>query len=348
MADRSRLICVAVAAGLALVTSGCGGSAPSASAPSTTAHSPTVPNPFTVVAHYSASSLGLKNPRDLAIGPNGNLYVTDATNRVTVVSPAGKVLRRWGKKGTAPGEFSFVTVDPKDPPDIAASIFVGPSGNVYVSDSGNARVEVFSPTGTFLRKMGGFGGANGQFLLPYDLAVDANGDVYVADNQSSTLTKLSPTGKALWQVGGPTFSSSQLQGELHLASIDPHGRLVASSDSKQAIVYVDHAGHEVDSFHTAGDFPAHVAPCDVTIDGAGHAFVTSCGASGGCGGSEPAPCTLHYELVFDRTHRLVGAWYHTPFLADPGLSPRFGPHGEVFAIGADGSILKLRVKLSSA
>jgi hypothetical protein len=93
--------------------------------------------------------------------------------------------------------------------------------------------------------------------------------------------------------------------------------------------------------------------CDVTVDGAGYTFVASCGSSapggiGGCGGFHPTACSDHFELIFDHTHRLVGAWYKTPFLSDPGLSPRFGPRGEIFAIGADGSILKLKVALPGA
>jgi DNA-binding beta-propeller fold protein YncE len=339
---------VANAALCALLIAGCGGTNHTAAAKLTAVR---VPNPFRIVARYSASSLGLKDPRDLAIGPDGNLYITDATDRVTVVSPAGKILRRWGKQGARPGEFSFAAVDPLDRTDIAASIAVGPGGKVYVSDSGNARIEIFSPTGTFLRKMGAFGTGNGQFILPYDLATDASGNVYVADERLSTVSKLSPDGRPLWQVGGNTTSAPDLQGEIHLTSRDSHGRLVASSDSQQAIVYVDSAGHEVDSFHTTGDFrEPGVGPCDVTVDGAGYTFVTSCGISNtkACGGYQPAPCSLHVELVFDRTHQLVGAWYHTSFLSDPGLSPRFGPRGEAFAIGADGSILKLKVDLRGA
>jgi hypothetical protein len=47
--------------------------------------------------------------------------------------------------------------------------------------------------------------------------------------------------------------------------------------------------------------------------------------------------------VFDRTHRLVAEWIgtHDPLLR----SPVFGPGGEVFALGRDGSILKLKVTL---
>jgi streptogramin lyase len=355
VADRVRFFWPTVLVGLAVGVSGCGGSG-HATSNQTSEASPTpvakktpphLPDPFRILARYSASSLGLRNPRDLAIGPSGNLYITDATNRVSVVSPAGKLIRRWGRQGAAPGDLSFVTVDPQDPTDIAASIVVGPKGNVYLSDSGNSRVEVFSPTGTFLRKLGGYGVGGGQFVLPYDLAVDANGDVYVADENQSTVSKLAPTGKPLWRIGGPTASNSQLQGEIHLASIDPHGRLVASSDSQEAIVYVDGAGHEVDAFHTTGSFPAaQVGPCNVTVDGAGYTFVGSCGSSytTGCGGSRTLRCVDDFEVVFDQSHRLVGAWYKSPFQ----LSPRFGPHGEAFTLGTDGSVLKLKVAVPGA
>lgn len=344
-----------VLVGLAVAVSGCGagGHAASTQAPKASAISAAkrsrrhVPNPFRIVARYSAASLELANPRDLAIGPDGNLYVTDARNRVVVVSPAGKVIRRWGKSGTAPGELSFVTVDPHDPTDIAASIVVGPRGNLYVSDSGNSRIEVFSPTGRFLRRLGGYGLGGNQFVLPYDLAVDASGDVYVADENESTVTKLSPTGKALWRIGGPTASGSQLQGEIHLASVDPHGRLVASSDTQEAIVYVDGAGAQVDYFRTTGSFPAtQVGPCSVTVDTAGYTFVGSCGSSytTGCGGSRKVRCVDDFQVVFDQSHRLVGAWYMSPF----ALSPRFGPRGEAFTLGTDGSVLKLKVTLPGA
>lgn len=61
-----------------------------------------LPNPFTVTRRFSAASLGLKQLLSLAIGPDGNFYVTDTTPSVAVISPRGKVLRRWGGPATAP------------------------------------------------------------------------------------------------------------------------------------------------------------------------------------------------------------------------------------------------------
>jgi DNA-binding beta-propeller fold protein YncE len=313
---------------------------------STGALTTAVSNPFTVVATYSAASLRLRNPRGLAFGPDGNLYVTDATDRVTVVSSGGTVIRRFGGPGKGPGLLTFVTKDPRDPTDLAASIAVGPDGKVYVSDSGNGRVEVFTPTGKFVRQVGSFGINAGQFQLPHDVAVDSTGDLYVVDEQFDTVSKFSPTGKFIWQIGGLAASDPQLRGaELHLASVDSHGRVVITSDAQEAILYIDGNGHKVDSFHTDSPFP-QVGPCNVTVDPAGYTFVTSCGGTytiGECG-TPDYPACHRFELVYDRTHRLVGAWYASPFL----LSPRFGPNGEVLTLGYDGSILELKVALPDA
>jgi hypothetical protein len=108
-----RMAVGAVMVGVAFLAVGCaagGGSAPSKQ-PGPAA-SRVLPAPFTVTARYAAKMLGLSHPDALAIGPDGNLYVTDLSQRVTVISPAGKVLRRWGKLGPGPGEFNFIAFDP--------------------------------------------------------------------------------------------------------------------------------------------------------------------------------------------------------------------------------------------
>jgi DNA-binding beta-propeller fold protein YncE len=238
----SRLAAAAVVGGLAVLGAGC---AANAAAPvggrpgSAAAASSALPNPFTILARYSAKSLGLDHPDALAIGPDGNLYVTDLSQRVSVISPGGKVLRRWGKPGTRPGEFKFITNDPTVPADVAGKIAVGRNGMVYISDSGNDRVQIFTPQGRFIRQFGSYGARKGQFFFPADLAVDGSGNVYVTDDQSQTLAKFSPSGKVIWQIGGSASSDQDLLGHQHLASIDAHGRLVMVNDDQGRVLYVN-------------------------------------------------------------------------------------------------------------
>jgi DNA-binding beta-propeller fold protein YncE len=331
---------------VAVVAVGCGGathgSSPSgsptnaATASSSSISSANVANPFTIVARYSAAFLGLKQPSDLAIGPDGNLYVTDfASQTVSAIAPAGKLLRRWETRGQGPGQFSFhmdVYANPK------ARIAVGPDGKVYVSDSGNCRVEVFSPTGAFIRQLGSCGSkTNYQFQEVAALAVDAGNDLYVGEDIGGAISKFSPTGKFVWRTGGFDSRDPDLR-TLYVTSVDSHGRLVAGTDA-QRIVYIDSHGRKVDAFGI--DLRFNDGPCDVTVDAAGNTFASSCGPiDGRCFGGT----TKCIELVFDRGHRLVGAWYDSPFT----MTPRFGPHGEAFTFAEDGSILKLTVALPGA
>src|SRR5262249_25569554 len=50
----------------------------------------------------------LGRPRALALGPDGNLYVADATNhRIQVFSRDGELVRYWGEEGEAPGQLQY-------------------------------------------------------------------------------------------------------------------------------------------------------------------------------------------------------------------------------------------------
>lgn len=331
---KSRLAAAAVLAGVVLLGAGCGTSAaaPAGGHASQAAASSALPSPFTVTARYTAKSLGLDHATDLTVGPDGNVYVTDRSQRVTVISPGGKVLRRWGKPGSKPGEFKFIASDPSTPKYVEGKITVGPGGMVYVSDSGNARVQVFTPGGRFVRQFGSYGTRKGQFLQSFDLVVDGAGNAYVVDGVTETLAKFSPAGHIIWTIGGSTATDPDLSGHFHVTSIDPHGRLVVTNDDINRILYIDPNGHKVDALSpsTSGSPNGHV--CESTVDAAGNTYVSGCG---------PGP-----TLVYDRAHRLIARWPGTQYSLL--RSPVFGPNGEVFALATDGSILKLRVTLPGA
>jgi DNA-binding beta-propeller fold protein YncE len=286
-----------------------------------------LPPAFTITARYTAKSLGLDHPAFLAIGPdNGDLYVTDLSQRVTVISRAGKVLRRWGGPGSRPGQFRFVASDPTVPTDVHASVAVSPRGDVYVSDGGNDRVQVFTADGRFIRQFGSFGTEKGEFIELWDLVVDRAGDVYVSDDSKGVLMKFSPAGKFVWQIGG---------GPLAATSVDAHSRLVVvSSGDHNRVLYVDPSGRTVDQFTPSAAGSPTKAECHATVDAAGDTYVAGCGTDTGP------------TAVYNPAHQLIARWPGRPYaLFRP---PVFGPHGEVFALATDGSILKLRVTLPGA
>ena len=48
---------------------------------------------------------GLLQPNDLYFSPDGTIFVAELGFRVSILSPEGKVLARWGEEGSAPGQF---------------------------------------------------------------------------------------------------------------------------------------------------------------------------------------------------------------------------------------------------
>ena len=102
---------------------------------------------------------------------------------VPELSPTSKFefLLAWGSQGSGDGQF-------KRP----AGIVVDETGNVYVSDRGNHRMQVFDSNGRFLRKWGSKGGGDGQFQYPESVAVDGAGNVYVADVENRRFQVFAP------------------------------------------------------------------------------------------------------------------------------------------------------------
>lgn len=76
------------------------------------------------------------------------------------------------------------------PSDIAMDT----SGNIYVLDSANHRVQKFSPEGTYLATFGRRGQGPGEFYNPDSFDIDAHGFFYVMDAYQHRIQTLTPAG----------------------------------------------------------------------------------------------------------------------------------------------------------
>ncbi len=119
-----------------------------------------------------------KEPWGITIDKEGFVWVADTFNhRVQKFDKDGGFLFAFGGGGVS-----------NDPGSGRSTVFFGPrdiavddSGRVYVSDTGNKRIQIFDSEGNFLNQIGGGGAGNGQFSEPVGIDLDRNGNLYVAD-----------------------------------------------------------------------------------------------------------------------------------------------------------------------
>ncbi|MGH9664971.1 MAG: NHL repeat-containing protein, partial [Bryobacteraceae bacterium] len=89
------------------------------------------------------------------------------------------------------------------------------AGNIFISDGNNQRIQVFSPSGKFLRAFGHKGSAPGEFLRVHAIWFGTGGRLYAADVDNSRIMVFSHSGKLLFEWG----KDGRQPGEFHA----PHG-----------------------------------------------------------------------------------------------------------------------------
>lgn len=135
---------------------------------------------------------GQFKPTDVAL-LDDEMYVVDIEHhKIHVLSIAfGTVLREFGKAGSKENEFYHPT-----------NIKIGVDGNLYISDTGNYRIQVYSRKGKFLRSIGKAGSGLGEFARPKGVALDRSGHVYVVDAAFNNVQIFGADGKLLLFFGG--------------------------------------------------------------------------------------------------------------------------------------------------
>ncbi|MEA2448984.1 MAG: tripartite motif-containing protein 71 [Thermoleophilaceae bacterium] len=127
------------------------------------------------------------NPRGIGADGAGNVYVLDAGEGgvVSKFSPSGAFISSFGSVGAGPGQWN-------NPHGLG----VTPQGEIYVGDTNNHRIDVFTTDGGFVRSFGTTAGT-GQIGSPNDIAFDSQGNVWVDDTAPAGLVEFGADGVPL-------------------------------------------------------------------------------------------------------------------------------------------------------
>ena len=203
----------------------------------------------------------------LALVLGGTLYLswtnvpTPTAGRASIVPTSPSISAEWRVFGA--------TSELRRPFGVAVDV----NGNVYVADTANSRVRVFSPDGAALGQWGQKGTAAGQFNRPSAIAVDRQGSIFVADQLNHRIQKLSLRGEPLAQWGSRGTGAGQLQEPTGIA-IDAQGVVYVADLGNHRIQRFSPQGEPLGAWGRRGDDPGQFrSPAGVALDAQGNLYV---------------------------------------------------------------------------
>jgi DNA-binding beta-propeller fold protein YncE len=126
-------------------------------------------------------------PADVAWDAAGNIFIADGhgNSRIAKFDKTGKFVKSWGSRGSEPGLLN-----------LPHGIAVDARGNVYVSDRGNRRIQVFDNDGNFK--------AQYPNIQTTALCITSGAHQYLySANQNNEIYKMELDGTIIGKIGRP-------------------------------------------------------------------------------------------------------------------------------------------------
>ena len=138
---------------------------------------------------------------------------------------------QWGRNPVGDGQF-------QNPYDVA----IDSSGNTYVADRDNNRIQKFDSSGSFITKWGTQGSGDGQFTSLMGLGIDDSNAIYVTDG--SRIQKFDANGNFLLEFGSAGSGNGQFE-NIHDVAVDSSTWNIYVSDTNN---------HRIQKFDQNGNF----------------------------------------------------------------------------------------------
>jgi DNA-binding beta-propeller fold protein YncE len=202
---------------------------------------------------------GMRGPRSVAVDEKGRLWVADVgNNTIQIFDANGGLLGGWGSRGS--GNYGL-----KEPCGIAVR-----GDEVYVADTWNGRVELFSASGEWKAK------APGDFYGPRSIAATSDGKVWISDTGNQRLVRIErDLSNPRWfgkHGSGPEEFSSPMG-----VAAGPGGSVYVADTDNRRIQILDPEGH----FKTRWKFPGWGSNSEayLAVDADGSVYATDPGAN---------------------------------------------------------------------
>jgi serine/threonine protein kinase len=154
----------------------------------------------------------------IAVDSTDLLYLSDAYNRCVQVFQAEMGL--WLRS---------ITIEDDGGLQLPSGLTTDRLNQLYCTDYGACRLNIFSKTGNLVRAFGKRGTQGGEFNVPRSVAVDNNDKIYVLDSLNHRVQVFSPRGEYITEIGERGGKPGQFLGPSDL-SIDPSNALLYVAD----------------------------------------------------------------------------------------------------------------------
>jgi len=234
---------------------------------------PFTPSVTALVATFTTTGASVKVGSTVQIsGTTANNFTSPVTYTVTasnattqdytVAVTAVTFVTTWGSSGTGNGQFANLT-----------GVAVDASGNVYVADTSNNRIQKFSSSGNFITTWGSYGTGNGQFYDPRGIAVDASGNVYVVDSVNSRIQKFSSSGNFITMWGSYGTGNGQFFYPIGI-TVDASGNVYVTDYNNNRIQKFSSSGNFITMWGSYGTGNGQFwHPTDIAVDVSGNVYV---------------------------------------------------------------------------
>ncbi len=187
-----------------------------------------------------------------------SLVVVGESNAQPVVT----FINSWGTGGSGNGQFAS-----------PLGLAVSSTGQVFVTDANNHRIQRFDANGVFETQWGSFGSGNGQFNTPFGLAISSTNQVYVTDTSNHRVQQFDTNGAFQTQWGGLGSGNGQLFFPFGLG-VNTAGQVFVADTVNNRVQRFSGSGTYQTQWGTFGTGNGQLSqPTGVAINSTGQVFV---------------------------------------------------------------------------